>query len=240
MFKIQTLNKIDAEGLQRFSMNNYEVASEFSAPDAILVRSAKMHDLELATSLKAIGRAGAGVNNIPIDKCTDKGIVVFNTPGANANAVKELVIASMLLSSRNLVDGINWAKTLIGQGGEVRQARERRDRRDPEREPERLPFLGGEPAFHTPSGPRVSRGSRTRAPRRWHRRRPRTMPRKTRGRLRPPHPSAARRDSGSGGGSRAERHQARSHCPRRPHRSHRRCRAAPRHAPPAAGRRLNR
>ncbi len=119
MFKIQTLNKIDAEGLHRFSMNNYEVASEFSAPDAILVRSAKMHDMAFPEALKAIGRAGAGVNNIPIDNCTDKGIVVFNTPGANANAVKELVIASMLVSSRNLVDGINWGKTLIGEGDAV-------------------------------------------------------------------------------------------------------------------------
>ncbi|NJN26657.1 MAG: phosphoglycerate dehydrogenase [Cyclobacteriaceae bacterium] len=119
MYKIQTLNKIDSEGLQRFPMNDYEVASEFSAPDAILVRSAKMHDMAFTTSLKAIGRAGAGVNNIPIEDCTGKGIVVFNTPGANANAVKELVIASMLLSSRNLVEGVNWCKTLIGQGSEV-------------------------------------------------------------------------------------------------------------------------
>jgi D-3-phosphoglycerate dehydrogenase len=100
-------------------MDNYEVASEFSTPDAILVRSAKMHEMELSTSLKAIARAGAGVNNIPLDKCTEKGIVVFNTPGANANAVKELVVASMLLSSRNLVLGINWAKTLIGKGEDV-------------------------------------------------------------------------------------------------------------------------
>ena len=119
MFRIQTLNKISSVGLQRLSMDNYEVASEFSTPDAILVRSAKMHDMELSTSLKAIARAGAGVNNIPLDKCTEKGIVVFNTPGANANAVKELVVASMLLSSRNLVPGINWAKTLVGKGGDV-------------------------------------------------------------------------------------------------------------------------
>ena len=119
MFRIQTLNKISSVGLQRLSMDNYEVASEFSTPDAILVRSAKMHDLEFPSSLKAIGRAGAGVNNIPIDKCTQDGIVVFNTPGANANAVKELVVASMLLSSRNLTSGINWAKTLIGEGSEV-------------------------------------------------------------------------------------------------------------------------
>jgi len=119
MFKIQTLNKISAVGLERLSMDKYEIASELSAPDAILVRSAKMHDMEFPGSLKAIGRAGAGVNNIPLDKCTDDGIVVFNTPGANANAVKEMVIASMLLSSRNMADGINWAKTLIGQGDDV-------------------------------------------------------------------------------------------------------------------------
>lgn len=119
MFRIQTLNKIAAVGLQKFPMDNYEVASEFSSPDAILVRSTKMHDMEFTSNLKAIGRAGAGVNNIPIDTCTEKGIVVFNTPGANANAVKELVIASMLLSSRNLVQGINWASTLVGEGDAV-------------------------------------------------------------------------------------------------------------------------
>ena len=119
MFQIQTLNKISSVGLKRFPMDGYEVASEFSTPDAILVRSAKMHDMDFSSSLKAIGRAGAGVNNIPLEKCTEKGIVVFNTPGANANAVKELVIAAMLLSSRNLTEGVNWAKTLIGEGGEV-------------------------------------------------------------------------------------------------------------------------
>ncbi len=119
MFQIQTLNKIDSNGLKKFPMDDYEVASEFSSPDAILVRSAKMHDMEFTSNLKAIGRAGAGVNNIPIEKCTDKGIVVFNTPGANANAVKELVIAAMLISSRNLVEGVTWAKTLVGKGSEV-------------------------------------------------------------------------------------------------------------------------
>ncbi len=100
MFKIQTLNKISAIGLDNFPRDQYEVASEFSSPDAILVRSTKMHDLALPASVKAIGRAGAGVNNIPVDRCTDAGVVVFNTPGANANAVKELVVCSLLLSSR--------------------------------------------------------------------------------------------------------------------------------------------
>jgi D-3-phosphoglycerate dehydrogenase len=119
MFRVQTLNKISAEGLKRFPMDHYEVASEFSSPDAILVRSTKLHDMSFPSTLKAIGRAGAGVNNIPLDVCTEKGIVVFNTPGANANAVKELAIASMLVSSRNLVQGVNWAKTLIGKGEQV-------------------------------------------------------------------------------------------------------------------------
>ena len=119
MFKIQTLNKISTVGLSLLSLDNYESASEISHPDAILVRSFKMHDMEMPESLLAIGRAGAGVNNIPVDKCSEKGIVVFNTPGANANAVKELVLASLFLSSRDIVGGIAWAKTLIGEGGEV-------------------------------------------------------------------------------------------------------------------------
>lgn len=119
MFKIQTLNKISTVGLSLLPLDNYESASEISHPDAILVRSFKMHDMEMPESLLAIGRAGAGVNNIPVDKCSEKGIVVFNTPGANANAVKELVLASLFLSSRDIVGGIAWAKTLIGEGGEV-------------------------------------------------------------------------------------------------------------------------
>ncbi|MBN2546191.1 MAG: 3-phosphoglycerate dehydrogenase, partial [Spirochaetes bacterium] len=119
MFKIQTLNKISPDGLAVFPRDGYEIASEINNPDAVLVRSADMHTLELSASLKAIARAGAGVNNIPIDKCTDKGIVVFNTPGANANAVKELVICAFFLSSRKIVDGIIWAKGLIGKGEEV-------------------------------------------------------------------------------------------------------------------------
>jgi len=119
MFKIQTLNKISPDGLSIFSRNDYEIASEINNPDAVLVRSSDMHSLELPVTLKVIARAGAGVNNIPIDKCTDKGIVVFNTPGANANAVKELVVCSLFLASRKIVDGIIWAKSLIGKGEEV-------------------------------------------------------------------------------------------------------------------------
>ena len=119
MYKIQTLNKIDQEGLQVFPLSSYEIASEIPHPDAIVVRSFNMHEMEMPSSLKAIARAGAGVNNIPIDKCTEKGIVVFNTPGANANAVKELVLAGLLLSSRNIAGGIDWAKTLVGEGDKV-------------------------------------------------------------------------------------------------------------------------
>lgn len=119
MFKIQTLNKIDAEGLTLFPLSKYEIASELPNPDAIVLRSFEMHGIELPESLKAVARAGAGVNNIPIDKCTEKGIVVFNTPGANANGVKELVIAGLLFSSRNIAGGIEWAKTLVGQGDQV-------------------------------------------------------------------------------------------------------------------------
>ncbi len=119
MYKIQTLNKIDPEGLNLFPLGNYEIASEIPNPDAIVLRSFNMHEMNLPKSLKAVARAGAGVNNIPIDRCTEQGIVVFNTPGANANGVKELVIAGLLLCSRDIVDSIVWAKTLIGKGDEV-------------------------------------------------------------------------------------------------------------------------
>lgn len=119
MFKVQTLNAIDPEGLKNFPDGEYKIANETENPDAIVLRSYKMHDMELPESLKAIARAGAGVNNIPIDKCTEKGIVVFNTPGANANGVKELAIAGLLLASRDIADSILWAKTLIGEGDNV-------------------------------------------------------------------------------------------------------------------------
>ena len=119
MFKIQTLNKIAMIGLDGFPREQYEIASDMLSPDAILVRSADMHSLQLPTSVKAIGRAGAGVNNIPVEACSKRGIVVFNTPGANANGVKELVLAGLLLSSRRIVQGIEWAKTLKGKGKEV-------------------------------------------------------------------------------------------------------------------------
>jgi D-3-phosphoglycerate dehydrogenase / 2-oxoglutarate reductase len=112
MFKIQTLNKISSNGLDLLPRDKYEYASEILNPDAILVRSQQMLDMELPASLLAVARAGAGVNNVPVDKCAERGIVVFNTPGANANGVKELVIAGLLLSSRKVLEGISWAKTL--------------------------------------------------------------------------------------------------------------------------------
>ena len=117
-YQIQTLNAISPAIYTQLG-EHYHVSDHAEQPDAILVRSASMHDLPLAPSVLCIARAGAGTNNIPIDACTDKGIVVFNTPGANANAVKELVITGLLLASRNVAGGIEWAKTLIGKGAEV-------------------------------------------------------------------------------------------------------------------------
>jgi D-3-phosphoglycerate dehydrogenase len=118
MYKVKTLNKIAKIGLDVFD-DKYTYGDEVENPDGIILRSFNMHEMELPESLAAIARAGAGVNNIPIDKCSEKGIVVFNTPGANANAVKELVIAGLLLASRKVVQGIEWAKTLIGEGDQV-------------------------------------------------------------------------------------------------------------------------
>ena len=112
MLNIQVLNNISPLGLGKFSKETYDVSSSDENPDAILVRSAKMHDMEIGDSLKAVGRAGAGVNNIPLEKMSDKGVVVFNTPGANANAVKELVISSMLLASRNICQGWDYVNKL--------------------------------------------------------------------------------------------------------------------------------
>lgn len=114
MYNILTLNKIASCGLDRLGAN-YNITDDAAADvDGIILRSYKMHDMELAPSLKAVARAGAGTNNIPIEKCSEKGIVVFNTPGANANAVKELVIAAMLIASRDIIGGSNWANTLKG------------------------------------------------------------------------------------------------------------------------------
>lgn len=114
MNKILTLNNISVAGLEKLPRDSYEIASEIQHPDAILLRSYKMHDMEIPASLKAVGRAGAGVNNIPVDKMSEKGIVVFNAPGANANAVKELVIAGMLMGCRNLGQAWDFARNLEG------------------------------------------------------------------------------------------------------------------------------
>lgn len=118
MYNILTLNKISNTGLCNFS-DEYKCDTEMANPDAILVRSASMHEMNFEPNTVAIARAGAGVNNIPLEKCSEEGIVVFNTPGANANAVKELVITGLLLSSRKVLPAIEWAKTLKGNGDTV-------------------------------------------------------------------------------------------------------------------------
>ena len=110
MYRIKTLNKIASVGLNQLDMNRFQVGDAVENEDGILVRSAKMHDYEFPTALRAIARAGAGTNNIPIDRCSENGIVVFNTPGANANAVKELVIAAMLVASRDILGGADWVQ----------------------------------------------------------------------------------------------------------------------------------
>ena len=122
MHKIQTLNNISVAGLERLPRDGFEVASEMTHPDAILVRSAKMHDMELPASVKAIGRAGAGTNNIPVPKMTERGIVVFNAPGANANAVKELVLAGMLMAARNIGPAWRFSVGLSGTDEEIGKA----------------------------------------------------------------------------------------------------------------------
>ena len=114
MNKILTLNNISVAGLEKLPLDSYEIASEIQHPDAILLRSFKMHDMDIPESLKAVGRAGAGTNNIPVDKMSEKGVVVFNAPGANANAVKELVIAGMLMGCRNLGQAWDFARNLEG------------------------------------------------------------------------------------------------------------------------------
>ena len=119
MYNILTLNKIAAIGTDNFDKAKYNVADSVAAPDAIMVRSASMLDMAFEDNLLAIARAGAGVNNIPVDRCSEEGICVFNTPGANANAVKELVIAGLFLASRKVTDAIDWAKTLKGNGADV-------------------------------------------------------------------------------------------------------------------------
>lgn len=122
MYKILTLNNISPLGLERFPRESYEVASEIQHPDAILLRSFKMHDMEVPATVKAIGRAGSGVNNIPVDRMSQAGIPVFNAPGANANAVKELVIAGMLIASRNLCQAWDYSRSLEGDDDAIAKA----------------------------------------------------------------------------------------------------------------------
>jgi D-3-phosphoglycerate dehydrogenase len=119
MFTVQTFNKISATGLDQFPRDTYDVRPDAEAPDAIVLRSYDLHDVALPPSVKAVARAGAGVNNIPVEQCSARGIVVFNTPAANANSVKELVIAGLLMASRRIVQGITWARSLAGQDGDV-------------------------------------------------------------------------------------------------------------------------
>lgn len=119
MYNIKLLNKISNVGLSKFDTKEFAYSDDMENPDAIMVRSASMHDMEMPESLLAIARAGAGTNNIPVADCANKGIVVFNTPGANANAVKELVILGMLLSSRKVTKAIDWCKTIKDEGDNV-------------------------------------------------------------------------------------------------------------------------
>lgn len=116
MYNIKTLNKIASSGIGQLKKMNYNIGDDIENPDGIVVRSAAMHDYEFPQNLRAVARAGAGTNNIPIDRCTSEGIVVFNTPGANANAVKELAVCALALSSRDIIDGIMWADGLKGSG----------------------------------------------------------------------------------------------------------------------------
>ena len=125
MYNILTLNKISKSGLSNFPADAFHCSDEAENPDAIIVRSAALHDMAFGENLLAIARAGAGVNNIPIDRCTENSICVFNTPGANANAVKELVICALFLTSRKIVAGAEWCRTLKGEGANVAKAVEK-------------------------------------------------------------------------------------------------------------------
>jgi len=131
MYKVRTYNQISSKGLDRFPRDSYEIASEFAQPDAFMLRSHKLHGEEIPDSLVAVARAGAGVNNIPVADYSAQGVVVFNTPGANANAVKELVAASLLLGSRDIIGGINYAQSLtdMSDAGEMSKLLEKEKKR---------------------------------------------------------------------------------------------------------------
>ena len=119
MYHIQTLNKISAAGLKRFDPEHYQVSDSQTNPEGIMVRSAKLLDMDFPSELLAIARAGVGVNNIPIERCSEAGIAVFSTPGANANAVKELVLCAMLIGSRDIPGALNWVREQAASGVEV-------------------------------------------------------------------------------------------------------------------------
>ena len=122
MYKILTLNNIAVAGLRRLTRDKYEVGSEIAQPDAIILRSRDMHEMEIPASVAAVGRAGAGVNNIPLEKLSERGVPVFNAPGANANAVKELAVAGLLLAARNICDAREYVRAIDADGEELSQA----------------------------------------------------------------------------------------------------------------------
>ena len=119
MYNIQTMNQIDPAGVEVLTDAGFQVSAEVTDPDGILVRSASLHEMEFNPSLRAIARAGAGTNNIPLDRCAQAGIVVFNSPGANANAVKELTLAALLMASRDLVGGAAWVREQFQAGADL-------------------------------------------------------------------------------------------------------------------------
>ena len=125
MFRIKTLNKISPAGLSVLDQTRYSISGDVENEDGILVRSADMHDYQFPDSLRAVARAGAGTNNIPIDRCSEAGIVVFNTPGANANAVKELAVCGMLLASRKITEGSAWVKAQLAEGADLEKVVEK-------------------------------------------------------------------------------------------------------------------
>ncbi|MCY4159135.1 MAG: phosphoglycerate dehydrogenase [Bacteroidetes bacterium] len=142
MFKIRTYNTVSSEGLARLTERGYTVGEDISDPDAILLRSYNLHGVSLPETVLAVARCGAGVNNIPIENCSDQGIAVFNTPGANANSVKELVICALLLSSRRILDGINWARTLTGENVAAAVEKGKKNFKGPEIKGKTLGIIG--------------------------------------------------------------------------------------------------